>query len=52
MPNPGTPIKLSEAAEEALEEQLGDLLNQAESDHAAYLDSIPTWWDWYDARPL
>lgn len=52
MPNPGTPIQLSPETSEALASQLGDLLTQAESDHAPYLSSIPTWWDWYDAKPL
>ena len=52
MPNPGQPIHLSDDTKEALASELGDLLLQAEGDHAQYLDSLPKWWDWYDALPL
>ena len=52
MPNPGDPIRLSEATKEALAGQLYDLLQQAEEDNAPYLNSLPTWWDWYDATPI
>lgn len=52
MPNPGQPINLSPDTTEALGSQLYDLLQQTESDHSQYLESIGTWWDWYDATPL
>ena len=52
MANPGQPIPLSPETEETLAGHLAELLDQAEADHAPYLRSIPTWWDWYDAKPL
>jgi hypothetical protein len=52
VPNPGQPINLRPETREALGEQIYDLLQQTESDHSEYLESIGTWWDWYDATPL
>lgn len=52
MPQPGQEIRVPEVARERLARAIADLLQQAESDHAPYLNKLDVWWEWYDAKPL